>query len=430
MQSTVDPDECDLSPSIIVWEPIEALEQGPRRRRDHPTRNRRITDVDEEDVERGLRGPDHVLGGCREVHNGMGELRALVPVRRLVRLRVPIERLGDLVRQPTDAAPPPLPALNEGHVRVDVHPAPPAPRNARVGAHGDGLLLLHGAVGRDDEREGHLALLEQGLVRRDRVERAALVARVCVPQRVLREGRVRRQVDRRHLEQGQLDRVEREPDQVHAPRRCGPSHSWHTTSQAHRTKLAGELVRPAVRGRGSARVRGRWRATVGRCSSSRIAILRAIATRVARVRRRKELRLLVLLLLLVRLVRSAVLRSLAPRGVPARDVRCRVRRVLSPAAPHHRRRCSLRLCLRSLAQLWRSRVGERLLLQRRRAIRPCEVRRPHRHRRRRGGVPVDGRARRAHIERRLRTELALLRLMRISRSEGGGVGHGRCRAWC
>jgi len=157
-----------------------------------------------------------------------------VPIRRLVRLGIPVEALRYLIRQVAHAALPPLSALDERDVRVDVRSAATAAGDDGVGNHGDfGVSRFERSVGGENEGEREFRLLEEGVGRRNGVDRHALVGRVGIARRRLREGSLQRakgsvstaqgtnigthigrKVDFGRLKGEQLERVERRLNQV------------------------------------------------------------------------------------------------------------------------------------------------------------------------------------------------------------------------
>lgn len=159
MEARVDGDDGDLCPAVVVREAVETFEQGARGGGDHARVDGRVRDIDDEDVDRRLwranlnssrthrdqrtgahlnaslalaRATHHVLGRGDKLDDSRVELRALVAVRGLVLLLVPVEQLRHLVREVAHAALPPLPALDERHVGVDVGPAATTARDDRV----------------------------------------------------------------------------------------------------------------------------------------------------------------------------------------------------------------------------------------------------------------------------------------------------------
>lgn len=98
--------------------------------------------VNQEDVDEGLRWSDHVLCRSDKVDDGVVEFCTLPTVGWLVRSLVPIEELGYFVRQVAHAALPSVAVLQEGHVWIDVGPAPSATSDDGVRDHGYLVLLL------------------------------------------------------------------------------------------------------------------------------------------------------------------------------------------------------------------------------------------------------------------------------------------------
>jgi hypothetical protein len=133
----------------------------------------------------------HVLGGRNELDHTVVELCPLPSISRLVLTLVPVEKLRNVVGESTHAALPPVASLDECDIRVDVGPAAPASRDARVLDDGHWVIterLAHTAVGCENESEGKLALAQHALGLGHGVERAALVRGVRVDVRRLCNG--------------------------------------------------------------------------------------------------------------------------------------------------------------------------------------------------------------------------------------------------
>lgn len=176
----------------------------------------------------------------------------------------------------------PIPTINKLDIRIDIRPAPPAPRNNRVRhkrdlvvrAHLSSLHLalplplprrallallalpttlrlgvlhtaaLHTPIRRDHERKRDLALREQARRGRNRVERRALVARVRVRIRVVRDARVVRQPDF-GWRAGELARLGGRREQVCRDELVGP-----LSREAERAHLVAERIDACGRSRG------------------------------------------------------------------------------------------------------------------------------------------------------------------------------------
>jgi hypothetical protein len=130
--------------------------------------DRGLGDVNDKNVARWLRGPDHVLGRGDKLDNRAVELVTLPAVSGLVCDLVPVEQLGDLVREVAHRALPAVAALDEGYKWVDVGTASAAAGDDCVFDDRNGLLTrgraLWSAIVKRVDLEGtttHITLLER-----------------------------------------------------------------------------------------------------------------------------------------------------------------------------------------------------------------------------------------------------------------------------
>lgn len=134
----------------------------------------------------------------------------------------------------------PIASVHKRHVRVDIRPTSPTPRNNGIRDHRDlQISLLHRSVRREDEGKRHLALRKQTARRRDRIERAALITWVRIRVRRVAHARAWGEADlgRRAV---QLERLRRHREQVlrvQLERLLA-----HPALEAHLPELARELV--------------------------------------------------------------------------------------------------------------------------------------------------------------------------------------------
>lgn len=132
----------------------------------------------------------HILCRGHKLDDSVIQLGPRPPIRRLIRLRIPIKQLRHLVAQITHAAFPPRAALDECHVRVDVTPASTTSGNHRITDHGDRLIArFQGPVGRQDQGEWELGFVQEGGGGGDRVDRRALVGGIGLCCRMRRDAR-------------------------------------------------------------------------------------------------------------------------------------------------------------------------------------------------------------------------------------------------
>jgi hypothetical protein len=83
-----------------------------------------------------------IFGRSDKVHHSVVQLGPTPPVSGLVRLRVPVKQLRDLVSEVAHAAFPASAAFNELYVWVDVSPATTASSDDRVADDRNGLLFV------------------------------------------------------------------------------------------------------------------------------------------------------------------------------------------------------------------------------------------------------------------------------------------------
>ena len=130
-----------------------------------------VADIDQEHVNRWLRGSDHIFSRGDELHDRVIQLRTSPSISRLVPLLVPIKHLRDLVGHRTHATPPTVPIVNELNERVNVCSASPTPRNDRISDKRDLFFaLFHGAVGGDHESKREFCFVEERMGGRDGVD--------------------------------------------------------------------------------------------------------------------------------------------------------------------------------------------------------------------------------------------------------------------
>ena len=128
---------------------------------------------------------DHVLGRRDKFDDAMVQLCPTPPIRRLIRLRIPVKQLRHLVAQVAHAALPPGATLDERDVRVDIASATTASRNDGIADDGHRFVSrFEGAVWGENERERKLGFVEQGSGRGYGIDGASLVRGVCLGRRV------------------------------------------------------------------------------------------------------------------------------------------------------------------------------------------------------------------------------------------------------
>lgn len=152
MQAGVYGNETQASPAIGIRYSVEAIEDGSGTGGEEASGDSSIAHVEEEQVNQRLRRAHHVLLRRNKLDNGIVELVASPTVSASLRSSIPIESLGDIVRQVAHVATPTVSMVQEGNKRVDVCSAASATRDDLVLYHGNRVLtIVEGSIGLDDE---------------------------------------------------------------------------------------------------------------------------------------------------------------------------------------------------------------------------------------------------------------------------------------
>lgn len=113
-------------PAIRVRDPVKALLDAPCGRSQEAVGNRSIAHINQEEVDKRLRWPDHIFLRCDKLNDRMVEFRPQSPVRGLLRSAIPIEGLRYIVGQAAHIATPAVAIIHECDEWVDVGSAAPA----------------------------------------------------------------------------------------------------------------------------------------------------------------------------------------------------------------------------------------------------------------------------------------------------------------